>query len=130
MRTRTLLISSVSILLFVLFAVGQTVQLRAKIPFAFTVSGKVLPAGQYDFIPTANFEAIEVRGSGASTSVFLGVVTRLAGALHTTPEDAHVVFDKVGDKYTLSEIWPLDGDGYLVYSTKGKHEHAVVNVRK
>ncbi len=120
---------SLFVLVIVAFASVQlgAVVIKAKIPFAFTVEGKVLPAGQYEFIPD-NPETIRVQGSGAGAIAM--VMTRLAGALHTTPQDAHIVFDKVGDKYTLSEIWPLTGDGYLLYITKGKHEHHVVNVPK
>lgn len=130
MRTRTLVVSSLLVLLVALFAFGQTMNLKAKIPFAFTVAGKVLPAGQYAVTTGSNFETIEVRGSGAGAAAIVPVITRLGGALHTTPQDSHLVFDKVGDNYTLSEVWGLTGDGYLVFATKGKHEHAVVNVPK
>jgi hypothetical protein len=130
MRTRTLLISSLLILLVALLAFGQTMHLKAKVPFAFTVSGKVLPAGQYDVSTGTNFETIQVRGSDAGAVAIVPVMTRLGGALHTTPQDSHLVFDRVGDNYTLSEVWGLIGDGYLVFATKGKHEHAVVNVPK
>jgi hypothetical protein len=129
-RTRTLVVASLSILLVALFAFGQSVQLKAKIPFAFTIAGKVLPAGQYEFTTGSNFETIEVRGSTAGASAIAVVMTRLAGAMHTTPQDSHIVFDKVGNDYTLSEIWGLAGDGYLVFATKGKHEHSIVNVSK
>ena len=71
-----------------------------------------------------------MQGSGAGANAIAMVLTRLAGGLHTTPQDAHIVFDKVGNNYTLSEIWPLNGDGYLAYMTKGKHEHHTVNVPK
>ena len=129
-KIRTLVISSLLILLIVLFAFGQSMHVNTKIPFAFTVAGKVLPAGQYDFSVGTNFQTIQVRGLSASASAIAVVVTRLAGALHATPQDSHIVFDKVGDVYTLSEVWPLTGDGYLVSMAKGTHEHAVVNVPK
>lgn len=133
MRTRTLVVSSLLILVVGLLAFGQFGQsgpVKATIPFAFTVSGKVLPAGQYAFAPGSNFETLEVRGPNTASSAIVAVITRLAGALHTTPQDSHVVFDKVGNNYTLSEFWPLTGDGYFLFATKGKHEHAVVTVPK
>lgn len=130
MRIRTVVLSSLVILLAVLFVYGQSTVLKAKIPFAFTAEGKVLPAGQYDFAPQSNSEVVRVTGSGKTGGVLAVVITRLSGAMHTTPQDAHIVFDKVGDQYTLSEIWPLGGDGYLLFATKGKHEHHVINVPK
>jgi hypothetical protein len=48
--------------------------------------------------------------------------------MHTTPEDAHIVFDVVGDKHMLSEIWIPGEDGYLLLATKGKHGHKVINI--
>ncbi|MCL5743400.1 MAG: hypothetical protein M1541_05655 [Acidobacteria bacterium] len=128
MKIRTLVSSSLLILLAVLFAYGQPMVVKARIPFAFTVEGKVLPAGQYEFTPNINSDAIRVVGSGKGTGALAMVITMLSGAMHTTPQDAHIVFDKVGNTYTLSEIWEPTGDGYLVHATKGKHEHQVVNV--
>ncbi len=129
MRTRILI--SVSILGLLLAASGsaQMVQaVKAKIDFAFTAKGKVLPAGQYTLTYDAPTDTIRVVGSAKGAEVLMPVETRLAGAMHTTPADSHVVFDKVGDKYFLSELWIPGNDGFLLYMTKGKHEHAVVNV--
>jgi len=53
--------------------------------------------------------------------------TRLAGGLYTTPKDAHVVFDKIGNAYVLSELWLPGEDGLLLHVTKEKHEHKVIN---
>ena len=56
-------------------------------------------------------------------------MTRLSGEIHTTPQDAHLVFDKVGDTYLLSELWIPGKDGYLPQITKGAHEHIVLNIK-
>ena len=56
------------------------------------------------------------------------VLTRLAAGIHTTKQDAHVVFDKVGDKYTLSEIWIPGIDGFVLNMIKETHEHKILNV--
>ncbi len=56
-------------------------------------------------------------------------MTRLSGEIHTTPQDAHLVFDKVGDTYLLSELWIPGEDGYLLQITKGAHEHIVLNIK-
>jgi hypothetical protein len=128
-RTRTLVMLSLcSTLLVGVVAHGQqATTVKAKIPFAFSVAGNILPAGQYDFraSPASNVVAVEATGKPA---VLQGVVTRLAGAMHTTPKDAHIVFDKVGSNYTLSELWAPGNDGFLLSTTKAAHEHAVVDV--
>jgi hypothetical protein len=56
------------------------------------------------------------------------VQTRLGAAIHTTKQDSHIVFDKVGEVYTLSEVWIPGTDGWLLFSTKGKHEHKTIDV--
>ena len=57
---------------------------------------------------------MRVQCSGAGPAAIAVVMTRFGGGLHTTPQDAHIVLDKAGNNYSLSEIWPLNGDGYLV----------------
>ena len=128
MRTKILVTIGVLTVLVVTCAYAQGQSVRAKIPFQFTVSGKVLPAGQYDFMRDANDEAIRVVGERKTPGVIAMIVTRLGAGIHTTPEDAHIVFDKVGDTYFLSEVWVPGVDGFLLHSTKGKHEHRTVDV--
>ena len=106
----------------------QTVTLKAQIDFPFKVEGKVLPAGAYEFALDAQAMAFRVQGQG-SNGALAPVMTRLAGAMHTTPQDAHLIFDVVGDTYILSELWIPGEDGYLVQMTKGVHTHKVINVK-
>jgi hypothetical protein len=96
----------------------------------FNIEGKTLPAGQYEFFPDVQSSAMRVVGAGKGSSALAMIVTRMAAEIHTTPNDAHVVFDKVGDVYTLSEVWVPGQDGYMLNVTKGKHEHRTVNVPK
>jgi hypothetical protein len=98
-----------------------------KIAFPFTVGAKTLPPGQYEFVCDAATPVIRVV-SGNKNVALAPIITRLAGAMHTTPKDSHIVFDKVGDIYSLSEIWVPGQDGYMLLATKGQHEHAVVDV--
>ena len=127
-KVKVLVVASVLTLLVVTSAYGQE-RVRANIPFAFTAAGKTLPAGQYDFVREANDEAIRVSSAAKGPGVIATVMTRLGGGIHTTAEDAHIVFDKVGDTYFLSEIWIPGVDGFLLHITKGKHEHRAVQVR-
>jgi hypothetical protein len=107
---------------------GQLESIRATIDFPFIAAGKTLPAGQYEFSRDTRTLVIHVQGEGADAAL-VPVLTLLAGAIHTTPEDAHIVFDKVGDTYILSELWLRGEDGFLLALTEGPHEHKVIDVK-
>ena len=131
MRIKSLVMSILSILLVAVFASGQARTIaKAKIPFAFSVESKGFPAGEYEFSTAAAASTITVRSSDGKVSAMTPIVTRLAAGIHTTPQDAHIVFDKVGDSYTLSEIWVPGEDGFMLHATKGKHEHRIMDVPK
>jgi hypothetical protein len=105
-------------------AYGEADFFTAKIPFAFTAQGKELPAGSYRFKVDFGKGVAQVE-SMTGTYEVVPFVTILAR--HSTGTDSHVVFDKVGDKYSLSEIWGVQQEGVLLLATKGKHEHEVVH---
>ena len=109
----------------------QTQTLRAKIPFTFHAGDKVLPAGEYDFIYnlTARWGInLRVVAPDGSWNVLVSVLTRLPKGIHTTPNDAHIGFDKVANTYFFSSLWPVDVDGYLVRITMEGCEHMLVDV--
>jgi len=107
---------------------AETYPIKAQIPFQFTAGNKLLPAGEYEFRIQYENLTVTVTSSSKGSSVFVPFLTTLAAAQHSTATDAHLVFDKVGDAYTLSELWEPDAEGVLVHATKGKHEHQVVHV--
>ena len=112
------------------FGSAQPKSIRASIPFQFTVEKAVLPAGQYVFRRnSANDDVINIVSDDKGPSAVALAVTRLGAGVHTTLENAHVVFDKVGNDYFLSEVWFPEIDGYLLRVTKGKHEHRTVDVK-
>ena len=129
MRVRNLVMLILSILLLAVFASAQGPSpiVKAKIPFAFSVQGKVLSAGEYEFTESTK-QAMSVRGSGGVA--FAPIITRLAAGIHTTPQDSHNVFDKVGDSHILSEIWVPGEDGFMLHTTKEKHEHRILDIPK
>jgi hypothetical protein len=102
--------------------------LNANVPFQFTAEGKVYPAGNYTFTPTDNQSAIRIEGPNKAEG-FGVVITRLAAQFHTTATDAHLVFDELGNKHILSELWIPGEDGYLLHVTKEKHTHRVLHVK-
>ena len=105
-------------------------RITAKIAHPFTVGKSVLPAGQYDFVGESKPRMMIRIVSEGKNIAYVPVLTQLAAAIHTTPKDAHIVFDKVGDRYWLSEIWIPGHDGYMLLSTKEKHEHEVLDVQR
>jgi hypothetical protein len=127
-RTRLAVLVGFVALLAVVSAYGQLTQsTKGTIPFQFTAAGTVYPAGEYRFVEDETGLSFRIEGPGNVRGLAL-VLTRLAGGIHTTPADAHVVFDKIGETYYLSEIWIPGQDGFLLHSTKEKHEHRIVNV--
>jgi hypothetical protein len=106
---------------------------KANIPFPFQVEGKTMPAGAYTFTPEVATDTVKVRGGSPPADAVALIITRVAAQFHPatgTPEHSHIVFDKVGNVHFLSEVWEPGMDGFLVYATKGKHEHVVIHVTK
>ena len=128
MKTKFLVMIGFVSLCAVTSAYGQGVHLKADIPFTFTAHGKaLLSEGEYTFTPNLQQQTIGLHGPNNQAST-VPVITRLAGERHTNQKDAHIVFDKVGETYYLSEVWIPGQDGYLLHTTKGKHEHKVIDV--
>ncbi len=103
--------------------------IKAKIDFPFTAGVKMLPAGEYTFSAVNGDQEFRVQGAGKEGAV-VNVITRMSGDIHTSSEDAHLVFDVVGGKYTLAEVWIPGIDGFVLQVTKGAHTHKVVNVTR
>lgn len=91
--------------------------------FAFQVGDKTLPAGTCRIeqpIPGLLMFS-PAKGKGVTATV----ITRLAQP--SVPLVASkIVFDKVGDKYYVSEIWLPEQDGFLVRGTKEAHTHHTI----
>jgi hypothetical protein len=91
------------------------------------VGGKVMQAGKYDIEQPTRELLIFRSVKGAAVEV--PVITRLVQPL-TPLVEPKVVFDKVGDKYYVSEVWLPDHDGFLVRGTKKAHTHHTVKAVK
>jgi hypothetical protein len=101
---------------------------KGNINLPFIVGGKALPAGEYTFIPDPELMAIKIEPLNGA-AILIQAITRLATVPPGEAEEARIVFDKVGDTYTLSELWLPGEDGYLIHATKGAHEHHVLHFR-
>ena len=100
----------------------------ASIPFGFSVGGNQEPAGKYEILtedPTTNM--LMLRNLDSKKSILVPFTTRLA--MREGDQDT-LVFDKVGDKYYLSEIHLSDSDGYFVPGAPGQHTHTQVKAQK
>lgn len=100
---------------------GSLDEVVANIPFKFVAAGKLQDAGAYALRIDVEQETVELvppKGSGE----VMPVVTRLA-APEGLKREGRLVFDKVGDTYTLSEVWLTGADGFLMHATKGPHTH-------
>jgi hypothetical protein len=119
-------------LLAATFAYGERQLLRVvNISFEFRVGGKVLPAGQYKFAQDDRGQFVTITSAGKSTvRAQIHVITRLAAGMHTTPKDAHLVFDKVGSVRHLAELWIPGEDGFMLHSMKEQHEHEIIDVSR
>ena len=99
----------------------------AKIDFPFVAGAKQLAAGAYEFA-VDNGKVVLRSNDSKGAMVAMIVITRLGR--HDNDTDTELVFDKVNDKFVLSEIWLGNEDGYLVASTPGNHEHRVLGGSK
>lgn len=99
---------------------AQTVS--AEIGFPFVAAGKDMPPGKYSVEVTA---AGQVSLSGPDRNrILLPIVTMLGR--HDRDADPEFVFDKVGGKVLLSEVWMPGRDGCLLLITRESHDHVVV----
>jgi hypothetical protein len=126
---KAMLSATLIVLMAAVAGYGQPQSLKLTVDFPFMVEGKALPAGSYDFVRDETATAFRVT-DGGKNSFYIPVITRIAGPRNEIPRDAYVVFDVVGGKTFLSEIWIPGDDGYLMSTTKEKHEHKTVTVKR
>jgi len=92
--------------------------LSANVPFAFSIDGKPMPAGQYD-VREAGARATIIESKDGSAHV-LGIYN-YAG--DNTSQATKLVFDKVGDHYFLREVWTsASGQGLSIPRSKLEKE--------
>jgi len=100
---------------------------KANIDFPFVAGKTQCASGSYAIEAGGGKVVLRSQDPKGGTIAML-VITRLGR--HDTDNATELVFDKVGGKFTLSEVWLGTGDGYLVASTPGDHEHRVLGGSK
>jgi len=95
------------LLLVAACANAQSVNVKANVPFDFTVGKSTLSAGQYNIqsLSTGSSDVLAIRGGAAQN--MLASANR-AETLNPSP-NSRLVFHKYGDQYFLSQIW-LQGE--------------------
>jgi len=97
--------ASLVAVLAVLSVPAHAAEIRAKIPFSFTVNGKTLPAGTYSVSSEAAQGVLLVRGFGHGAVVLTNAIE---SGKDTT---AKLVFHRYGDQYILRQAWMGAGRG-------------------
>lgn len=107
--------------------------LKADIPFSFMVRDKTFPAGEYTIRQTGadtdSEFALEIfNDAGKAKTV---VFNTFATSEDQTPTTSHLVFDKIGDKYFLSQIFVKgDNEGNQLEQSKMEKNLEKGNVTK
>ena len=114
------LLSLLSLLLVAGSAVAQSLNVRANVPFSFSVDNKTLPAGTYA-IRRAGFgddKMLILQRREGGGSMIMG--TNAAETLKPA-DQTKLVFHKYGTQYFLSEIW-VEGNQRGNCLPKSAHE--------
>jgi len=130
LKTRIAVAVSAIAILVAAVSYGQTSSAiaRVSIPFKYMVAKKEMPAGTYEFLRVSGkTSTLQLRGVDNKAYIFVAVIERLAETNPSEKHNARVVFDTVGDRKFLSELWPAgNADGYLLGINKGEQKHETV----
>ena len=92
-------------------------------------ASKTFPGGAYRVIHLpGQTRELRLQKVDAEEVTPLPVLTRLARQPLEGGTSETLVFDKVGAKHILSEVWLPDEDGFLLEATKEDHSHSIVEV--
>ena len=90
--------------------IGSGVTIRGDVPFTFMVGDTTLPAGKYEIRAMDQMPGVlELRSVNGHTAVFFDA-ENVDAKVNQTSTKTELVFDKVGDKYFLSQVWVAGGD--------------------
>ena len=120
---RNLLIAAALALLGITAASAQTVNVKAKVPFSFTVNRATLPAGEYSLKSMdEQGTALAIRDLNSKTANL--VISNSCRSTKSASE-TKLVFHRYGSHYFLSQIW-IEGEnaGRELLPTAGEKEEA------
>ena len=123
--TRKMQVAGLGLMVAVLAGFATTAQaadVRAEVPFSFTVSGKTLPPGTYT-LNSQGSGGLFVRSEGGKGAVALTI------ALSNSRErGVKLVFHKYGEEYVLRQIWSGYGTGREI--PVGRHERQLMQAAR
>jgi len=110
------------------WAEGPRKELVVKVEQAFMVGNTSYPAGSYQISTRGTDQTVLViKNQQGGEAAEVPVLTRLARReAPGQPHESNIVFDKIGDNFTLSEVWLPGEDGYLVGERNSEHKHTIV----
>jgi len=82
---------------------GQATSFKARIPFAFVAAGQLLDAGEYSFESDVVPGLLVLKAEHGRETV---VVKGLPISPSASTERSKLVFNRYGDQYFLTEVWP------------------------
>jgi hypothetical protein len=100
---------------------ARAAELRANIPFTFTVNGLSMPPGTYTLSETGS--ALFVRGASSGAVVLTG---RIESYERRQPS---LVFHRYGSEYVLRQAWTGAGSGRQVPETKSERALAQASTK-
>jgi hypothetical protein len=96
-------------------------ELEAKIPFEFTAGSTRLPAGTYLIRPTGEYGAPILELTTVDSKV--GVLLETIPAQAKPDQTSELIFDKMGDRYFLREIWAQGtAEGYTLEKPRAERQ--------
>jgi hypothetical protein len=105
-------------------ALAQDHSAKATIPFDFTVNDQLLAPGTYIISYSPTWHQVKVQSKdGGSTVVAISFAND-----KSSPHQAKLVFDKIGDQYFLTEVVSTSASGSAVLP-KSKLEQKATMVR-
>src|ERR1700687_2882213 len=81
--------------------------LRANVPFAFTVENKTMPAGTYTVSVVRPYDVLKLQSVDKGNSIFLNADPT---ATANGASDTSLVFQHVGSRYFLTQVWQLGSE--------------------
>ena len=103
MKKRMFALLGLSLMLATVSAYGQTVLVKANIPFNFSVTGATLPAGAYTIQSlTADGMVLSIRDSDMKAQ---GMVLAIECESRNDAKQSKLVFHRYGDRYFLTQVW-------------------------
>ena len=99
---------------------AQAQEVVVKVPFAFVVQGKTLPAGTYDVShATDDRSAMVIRGEDANRKSMAIVLTMPADGHDPAGDKPALTISRFENGYRLSTIWESASEGQQPVSKKG-----------